>query len=358
MGVPGPRLTRADRYPRHTGPGLSDLSAGRGGRPTIPNGKQEQMTNDGPVFVVGSARSGTTMLRLMLNQHSRLAVPPESWFLTDLMDRFPFDRPLTGPEIEAAISFLVGHWRWQEWGVTEEGLRARLGAGQSLDLARLVEAVFRLVCGETVRWGDKTPGYLVEIERLSVLFPTAQFIHIIRDARDVAVSLAKTGWKGDTIWGIGRYWNEDVGWGCREGRRLSSTRYLEVGYSTLVLEPEATLRGLCEFLGESFEPPMLTFYERSDQFVPEREWGFHSKTMRAPRADDLDRWRNELPTRSVVLLEAAAGRTMRTVGQRLRYPAAAAALRPIMMGMMWLAERSLPWRRKLGLHFPTLRKEL
>lgn len=315
---------------------------------------------DDPVFVVGSSRSGTTMFRLMLNCHSRLHLPPETWFLTDLMDQLPTDERLTPEQLDTALALITAHWRWREWGVPDQALRDAVVALERPTLAGVVDAMFRLPGGGKVRWGDKTPGYLVEIARLHRLFPRAQFVHVVRDGRDVCVSLRKAGWHGDVSWSIARYWNAHLLAGRQQGRALGDELYLEVAYRDLVLETEGTLRRVCAFLGEGFEPAMLAFYESADAHLPEaaRIKEFHGKTHRPPRASDLDRWRSELHPLHVLIFEAGAGEAMHAFGQSLRYPLAAALARPVFAVLGWAATASLPVRRRLGLHLPRLRRRL
>ncbi len=313
------------------------------------------MSRREPFFVLGSDRSGTTMFRLMLNMHSQLHVPPETWFLSDLMDMLPPQTTLDRAALKRALDVVTAHRRWKEWELSDADLRAAVAALEQPTLPTLIDTIFRLSSGTTPRWGDKTPGYVREISRLHGVFPNAKFIHVIRDARDVCVSLRQTGWRGDVTWAIATYWDEFVGAGCRQGRALPTELYLEIHYRDLVSDTETTLRRACEFLGEPFEPEMLEFHEQAESNVPEGAQKFHTKTRRPPRASDLDRWRRELTPFQTMTVEAGAYPTMRMVGQKLRYPIVARMLRPPFKLVGWIAEVSLPVRRRLGLHFPRLR---
>src|SRR5687768_8566851 len=79
-----------------------------------------------PFFVVGTDRSGTTLLRLMLNEHPRLHVPPESGFVSGLMDALPLHAPLSPAQLRLAGEIVGGHWRWKDWEVTADVLQAAL----------------------------------------------------------------------------------------------------------------------------------------------------------------------------------------------------------------------------------------
>lgn len=314
-------------------------------------------TDTEPFFVVGSDRSGSTMLRLMLNEHSRLSIPPETWFLTDLMDVLPLDGPLDEGQRARAVSIIKSHWRWKEWGIADERLDACVRPLRSPTLAALIDSVFRLKSAKP-RWGDKTPGYVTELSRLHRLFPAAKFVHIVRDGRDVCLSLRQTGWRGDTTWSIARYWSEHVGIGFEQGRALPSHLYLEMSYGDLVRNTEQTLRRVCDFLGEDFEPGMLRFYENAEQETPARARKMHTKTLRPPRESDVDRWKRELGHVQVLIFEAAAANTMITAGQSLRFPVRARLAKPVLTLLDRVAIATLPLRNRIGLHFPKVRARL
>lgn len=313
-------------------------------------------SSDAPFFIIGSDRSGTTMFRLMLNRHSRLYVPPETWFLTDLMNRLPCDVPLTEDQKQLAFKIVTEHWRWKEWEVDDIAFRDALRLLDGPTLAELVDALYRLYSGEKPRWGDKTPGYVHEINRLHRLLPCAKFIHVIRDGRDVCLSLRGTGWRGDVTWPIGRYWSECVSAGCAQGRALPRGLYAEIAYEDLVLNTEGTVRRVCEFLEEPFEPEMLEFYSVAEQHIPARALDFHRKTQRPPRASDVHRWRREMGTLQILIFEAAAADTMRRVSQQTRFRHSLVPVRWVCRLVAFVAGATLPARRRLGLHFPRLRK--
>src|SRR5215207_1941943 len=136
-----------------------------------------------PIFIVGVERSGTTMLRLMLNEHPDIAIPRESLFLIDLMDSLPRTGALNDRQRDRAIQIMSRHPRWRDMEIDDREFAERVRSLSLPTLADVIETVYRiqlLRVGKT-RWGDKTPGYLIEIDRLRQVFPRAQFIHLIRD---------------------------------------------------------------------------------------------------------------------------------------------------------------------------------
>src|SRR5205085_5760276 len=137
------------------------------------------------VFVVGCARSGTTLVRSLLDSHPELAVPGESYFVPWLAERF---------EVWDEARFLdevTTHPRFLEWGLGRDVVAAELARSAAATYADGVRAVYRCYAAAEgkPRYGDKTPGYVFTLALLGDLFPEARFVQVVRDGRDAAVSI-------------------------------------------------------------------------------------------------------------------------------------------------------------------------
>ena len=281
-----------------------------------------------PFFVVGSDRSGTTMLRLMLNAHGELYAPPETHFFSDLMDVLPLTGPLSLEQVATAHQIMTSHRRWRDLEMSPEECAAILAGLEAPGLADVLQAVFSNLSKRhgKKRWGDKTPDYVVELERLATVFPAAKFIHVIRDGRDVCLSLLEKGWRGTSPSAVGRYWSHHVGTGVRVGRSLPRDSYFEVHYEGLVLDTEPALREVCDFLGVPFYESMLRFYEQASGNVAAWQRQHHEKTTRPPRPSDVTRWKREATPYQVIAFEAYAKNTMEATGYNPQYAGAAATI--------------------------------
>lgn len=269
--------------------------------------------DDTPFFVLGAARSGTTMFRLMLNRHSRLAIPFESHFLKQILAEFPTDGPLGPHEAKRVAELVIGERNFRAWHVEPERVREGLGRLAPAPLAVLVDALYRLEIAESgkPRWGDKTPLYYLCWRPLMGLFPHSKLIHIVRDGRDVSRSLAKVGWHGPTEQDRARYWGQRVELAHAAARELGPGRNLIIRYEDLVLETRATLERVCDFLQEEFEPPMLRFFEDARRHLSDLDGDVHGKLERSPRPEDVGRWREEMPSADRLQFEAVAGESLR-----------------------------------------------
>jgi hypothetical protein len=274
-----------------------------------------------PFFIVGSGRSGSTLLRLMLASHSRIAIPKETWFLTALVERFPSDRLLQESEIVEAIAVMTHHERWPDMGLDAAEVRRRVAKMSGVRLRSLVEVVYRWhmeVEGKS-RWGDKTPPYIEIVPALAALFGDAKFIHLIRDGRDVAKSFQKQDWNGPWMDGYTREWLRAVELDMRLGETPLNERILRIRYEDLVLHPEATLRKICSFIDERFEDQMLLWQGKVNGAIPDRERKFHSGLSRDLNPSDVGRWQREMTSREIFVAEALIGAQLSHFGYELRY---------------------------------------
>jgi hypothetical protein len=274
-----------------------------------------------PFFVLGAARSGTTMLRLMLNRHSRLAIPFESHFLRQILAELPIHRPLDTHEAVRMSDIVTNERNFRSWHLEPSEVRSELIGLAPASLARLVDALFRMeIAGSgKPRWGDKTPYYYSCWRQLMELFPTSRLVHIIRDGRDVNLSLEKVGWHGPTAADRARYWRERVEMAHDADRELGPKRNLIIRYEDLVLDTPATIATVCDFLQEAFEPGMLDFYSDAAMHICDIDGNVHDKLLRAPRPDDVGRWRREMPVDRQKEFEALAGSSLRVMSYPCLY---------------------------------------
>src|SRR5579859_1525478 len=218
----------------------------------------DEVATIAPFFIVGSGRSGSTLLRMMLASHPRLTIPPETWYLAPLLQRLSIDRPLNADEIESAISIVTSHYRWPDMKLDQRDFRREVARLVKPYLRDLVEVVYRshLQAEGKARWGDKTPAYIEILPQLAKMYPNSRFIHLIRDGRDVAKSFQATDWVGLWLHENTREWTRALDCHWRWVRSDLRDRILQVRYEDLVLKTEGTLRKICEFIGEEFEPQM------------------------------------------------------------------------------------------------------
>ncbi len=204
-----------------------DLYGGAMSRPPFP-------------FFVGCGRSGTTLVRALVDAHPDMAIPPESHFVVA-------EAPRRGAAFDPAgfVAALAASDRFALWGLDRDAVAAAVATAPG-GYPAAVRAVFGLWADRAgkPRYGDKTPGYVVHVPVIAGLFPEAVIVHVIRDGRDVAASFVELGWAASAE-EAARHWALRVRRGRRAGRELAAGRYHELRYEDLVADPEAALRAVC-----------------------------------------------------------------------------------------------------------------
>lgn len=253
-------------------------------------------------FVVGSARSGTTLVRMMLNAHSDIAVPPESRFIVELW------RDQDEVEVDGFLRELESHERWSSWETSIEAVRAQLPADKRVSFATAIEAAYRAYAQEREKscWGDKTPRYVESIPLLARLFPTAKFVHQVRDGRNVALSYADVPFGPKNVGKAATLWARRVVAGIRDGRPLGPTRYMELRYEDLVVDPDRSVKALCSFLDVRYDPGMLDYTERARGDVLDRAARYNPNVTSKPMSK-VRSWEDDMPRIQVETFEAVAG---------------------------------------------------
>jgi Sulfotransferase family len=271
-------------------------------------------------FIVGSARSGTTLLRILLNAHPDVAVPPESRFVTELW------RGQNEVDVDQFLAELRDHSRFKVWDLPIQEVRDEL-IGSPVPYAAAVEAAFRAYAkhrGKSV-YGDKTPRYVENIPLLAELWPDAKFIHQIRDGRNVALSYADVPFGPKDVAGAARLWKSRVSAGMKAGRDLAG-RYMEIRYEDFIEDFESSTKLITDFLGIEFDEAMLDYTERARDDILPRAAKYNPNVGKSVDAAKKRSWQDSMPDSQVRIFEAIAGDLLEELGYERRYenPGAAA----------------------------------
>jgi len=274
-----------------------------------PHGLGARFEHGAPIFVVGAPRSGTSLLARMLDAHPAIGLADELCFFDIVLSAQSEVPELDSPERIARFLELLPRMDHVRFWADGEALIAaaadRLRADPAPSYARfyryLMEA--RAAAVGARRFGEKTPWNVRHLEALEALFPNARFVHIVRDPRAVVASKRKLPRTSTDVVTNAVKWSIDV---AAAGRYRDSSperaaRLLEIRYEDLVRNPEPVLRRLTDFLGEPFDPAMLTFTEAGTPAFKDQPW---RDGVRRPLFDSsLASWRNEFTPAQLWLVQ-------------------------------------------------------
>jgi hypothetical protein len=280
-------------------------------------------------FVCGVTRSGTTLLRLMLDSHPELAIPGETHWVPKLIKAFERSKKTH----EDTVNLIVDHKRWGDFHLDAAELRERIYALDPVTAADAIRAFYMLYAEREgkARYGDKTPGYVKEMRRIQRVLPEARFIHIIRDGRDVSLSHLRMNWGPETYAESARLWRNRI----RKAHRVAPSihHYREVHFEELVSDTEGVLRRVCDFVELDFDPVMLDYHERAEGRLAEKARELprknrppqpaearlesHRLAKEPPRSDRIGMWRERMTAEEVAEYEAVAGDMLVELGYEL-----------------------------------------
>lgn len=239
-----------------------------------------------PVAVYGALRSGTTMLRLMLDAHPHLACPSETDFIFDHLAR-------EGDTFRNDTEALERDRIYRDF-------RGAYGLPPEFTPDGFVEQI-------------ATPDRIAvlmlhrHLEQVLEVYPNMRFIHFLRDPRDVARSSIGMGWAGTVYHGI-EHWMETEGDWARLKERIAPEQILQVAYEELILDPERRLRDICSFCEVAYDPAMLDYNRNSTYAKPDPKLIFQ--------------WKRKQSRREVELVETRIGTLLEASGYEAAHPGA------------------------------------
>ncbi len=272
-----------------------------------------------PIFIVSAPRSGSTLLRLILDAHPNIAIPSPAWLYEYIrpylysfgdLGRESNFRELVRDMIEMPT---IGRWP-VEFAVDEVVAACP---------ARSFKAVYEYLHVRDAsakgksRWGEKSPRNSYWIDEIKADFPDAQFIHIVRDGRDMAIDISQSvSMRPCSVLMGAQYWQHYVTAIRDSFTRLDPADRYEIKYEALCADPKAELSALCEFLGEEFDSAMLRHHESNST----KAWAAnaqHGSTGRPITTEYCELYKRRLPERDVRVLEGAIAELLREYGYPL-----------------------------------------
>lgn len=291
----------------------------------------------GPLFIIGTGRSGTKLVRDLLNRNPRIGIPTaESAFIPYMVKRFG-NPPRFGTntkdfqEFYKALTRTPFFWYMKREGrvLSKEDLRK---VRDRASWSSVFEFIFRFYAPQArdgnFIWGDKTPGpsHFNHMLLLKELFPKAKFLHIVRDPRDVCLSMKKT-W-GKSLYRAASMWREGIKAARSNGRQLGQD-YMEVFYESLLGDPAQVLQNVCDFVDCEFIPEM-TRLEKPVEYLGD------AKGQTRIVQENKGKYLIQLSSRQIRRIEEIVCLAAQATGYELEHDAEFRPLTPLTLKMLTL----------------------
>jgi hypothetical protein len=274
-----------------------------------------------PVFVIGSERSGTTLIMAILGCHPRIAVPEVTWYYPrfkpylhtfgDLSNKDNF-RTLA---LEMVHGLRMPYWRMDVDPDTFADEIVERAAEIEQSFAGVFAAMFERYAAHEgkPRWGEKTPYNIFYLDQILEDFPNAQFVYIYRDGRDASAEFLDSAFGPTNIYSAARIWKDGQEAALAFRKKLNNDQWFDIKYEELVLEPVDHLQRLCSYLGEDYTDDLMAFHTTPTakrRGATKDNWALaHPITDR-----HVDIYREQLSLRDQKIMSWVAGDMLRELG--------------------------------------------
>ncbi|MDQ3814045.1 MAG: sulfotransferase [Armatimonadota bacterium] len=263
----------------------------------------------------------------MLDAHPEMCIPPETGFIPVAIRLHGQGAGLREGFFHKVTNFPT----WQDFNLSPEAFHRALVEIDPFDVSAGMRAFYRLYAArfDKKRWGDKTPGYCLSIDEIQTFLPEARFIHLIRDGRDVALSLRGLWFApGHDMTTLARDWRSHI----TKARELSQRcrHYLEIRYEDLVYDTTAELQKICDFVDLPYDPRRGRYFEFARTRLDEVKTGYnldgtvlitkeerlfnHRFTNEPPDTSRVFRWKQEMTPEMRAEFESVAGQLLAELG--------------------------------------------
>jgi hypothetical protein len=268
-----------------------------------------------PIYIIGTERSGSNLLRVILNAHSKIDIPHPLHickYFCNLTVGYG-DIAQDGPRRKLVRDILrLKRVHIYPWDVQIDAERV---VRESTDLLSITAAIYdqHLEASEKHRWGNKSTFMVHHVAAAIKLDPEARFIWLVRDPRDVAASSRRSVFSPCHPWLTARLWASQQAEALRQEQAFPDA-VLRVHYEDLTQRAEPTIRSICSFLDEDFQPGLMSHHQ-----TPAAQKGAAlSESWKNTGGPILKtnsgKYRAELGTHEIALVESAAGQMMQELG--------------------------------------------
>ena len=280
-------------------------------------------------FILGNPRSGTSLLRIMLNTHSAIAAPPECGFLQWWFNKYGswnIQNSTNIVDITYFVDDLLTSKKIESWNLDHNGLINFIANKKPRNYSELVLSIYEFWAvnnhKEPALIVDKNNYYIHHLKKLELIWPDAKYIHIIRDGRDIACSYLdlqkldsfspyKPNLSGD-IKEIALEWTTNNKNICAFLKKFEPDKSIVIKYENLIRDTERVLRQITTFFKLPFSGKMMNYYKYNDEPESTIEW--KKKTLRPPDPGNIGKYINQLTKNDQKIFKSIASEILQKYG--------------------------------------------
>jgi hypothetical protein len=303
-----------------------------------------------PIFIIGTERSGSNLVRLLLNSHPGIAVPHPPHIVRYFAPLEPAYGDLSrddsfGRLVDDVLALLDHHIYAWEIPVDRDRIVREARPRDAFGVYVALYDQYAAAKGKP-RWACKSTFMVHHVDRILARFPDARLLFLVRDPRDVCVSAKKSVFSHFHPYYTAQLWRDEQRKGIA-AMDASPKNVLLVKYEELTSEPEREVRRICDFIGEAFDPKMLNFFETDEARKSASLSESWANTAKPVKKDSVGLWRTALPADEIRLVEHVCRAEMARLGYEVSTPDAeldAVHVTALDNARWWMAEQALSIR--------------
>ena len=279
-----------------------------------------------PIFILGNPRSGTSLLRLMLDSHPRITIPPESHFFLWLEKKYGI---WNKEHLDDYLEDLFQSTKFETWLIEKDEIRLFLKSQKIEDYSQLNSLIYYFYSLKNKKeisfWGDKNSLWVEKLNEIKKYYPKAFYIHIIRDGRDVACSYKQLNSininsqyapkLANQIEEIAVNWQENVECIADLFNSLDSKKTIQIKYEDLVRTPRATLQKVLNLMELDVTENQIQYYLKDKKDIePEEFFGWKEKLTQPPDVTNIGKYEKELTKSEIDTFNRLANKNLTKYG--------------------------------------------
>lgn len=277
--------------------------------------------NNQPFFIIGTERSGSNLLRAILNSHVRIAIPHPPHIMKELGPKEKSYGDLSHNQnfyhlIDDVIKLVKLHFVSWPVELNREDIFKKAETRSLYSINAIIYEGYSAHMNKN-RWGCKSTFMIHYIDEILKVHPKAQFIHLIRDGRDVAVSARKSVFNHFHPYYVAKLWSKEQALALYWRERLPAQQFKTIHYEKLITRPELTVREICAFLEEEYQEDLLFYFEKKDVTELSKLSTSWKNISRAVLSDNSKKYKIELTSSEITLFESLSEKELEAFGYDL-----------------------------------------
>ncbi len=272
-----------------------------------------------PIFMIGTQRSGSNLLRLMINQLSEIASPHPPHILDRMLPLVDLYGDLNNNEnfsllIDDVCRLVeLNPVIWDKMAFDRKLVLSRSSKRSLLDIYETLHNIYTEKQGAET-WCCKSLANINYIENIEAHFENPKYIYLYRDGRDVALSFQKAVVGDKHIYNIAKNWTDTQALALKYKATIGNARFFSISYEKLTQKPEQSANALCEFLGVKYVPEMLDFHKTNEAKNAAKSSALWGNVTQPIIKNNSNKFLLEMPLEDISIFESVAGSILDNLG--------------------------------------------